>query len=700
MHCTTRIPCRTFLSASIQAAISSLLLVSLANAATCTVNSNTDDPVDASAKVTAVPPGPWSGANASTVTLRDCIVAADLMTGSTGVPTSPGMTIDASGIAGQTVTLGDALPLIFNNTTIDGGAGAAVTLDGANAHRIFFVSGLPILPATPLPPADPDGAQAVAVMLNKLILQHGLAKGGDTTGGGGGMGAGGALFVNQLASVVLNNVSFTANAATGGTGGRGTGGGGGMGPGTSRRGGGGLGAPSTGDGGAGIGTGGVYASGQSGGFGGQGLGQISSAQGFNSLFFDVDGGTGASGKGLIGGGGNYVGSLHQGGFGSGGGAGNASSDLGGFGGGGGAVVMGAQKTARHSSGGFGGGGGSGQTVQGGNGGFGGGGGGGYYAGAGYTGAYGYGGVGGGGGCTPGCPSYYASGGGGAGFGGGVFVRAGGSLLFQGNSVAGISGGAVTLGAGGEPGRNDGAAVGSGLFLMSGATTTFDILGGYTIADAIADDSVASVPAGHTYRQGNGSGAALTKSGVGTLNLSAISTYSGTTTVSAGVLRVGSPGSISASATVVDADGTLTGDGAVHSVDSSGTGAPGTSINPTGTLTVNATLTLHPSALTCFHLDGASNATSHFNVGDTASLGGVARLDFAATPVAGTTYTVIHAASISGVFSRFETNSPNLSGNFNYGATDVTFTVTVGDSVFRDGFESSGSGSLCAAAFTN
>jgi hypothetical protein len=140
MHCSTRPLRRNTLSVLVQASLPCLFAVSLAHAATCTVNSATDDPADASAKVTAVPPNPWSGANASVVTLRDCILAANLMTGSTGTPNGS-MTIDASASAGQTIALQDSLPLLFNNTTIDAGNGNPVTIDGGNGHRPYLPTG-------------------------------------------------------------------------------------------------------------------------------------------------------------------------------------------------------------------------------------------------------------------------------------------------------------------------------------------------------------------------------------------------------------------------------------------------------------------------------------------------------------------------------------------------------------------------------
>ncbi len=133
MH--AKLSSRRVLAIAVEASLFSASASTLAAAATCTVNSNTDDPADASAKVTTVDSSGWAGANKSTISLRDCIVAANLMTGSLGAPAAEGMTIDLSAIPGQTITLGDALPLIFNNTNVDAGAGAPVTVDGAGAHR-------------------------------------------------------------------------------------------------------------------------------------------------------------------------------------------------------------------------------------------------------------------------------------------------------------------------------------------------------------------------------------------------------------------------------------------------------------------------------------------------------------------------------------------------------------------------------------
>ncbi|HEX3123017.1 MAG TPA: hypothetical protein VHQ21_06905, partial [Rhodanobacteraceae bacterium] len=289
---TTRALRRNVLASFVRASLASTVVVSSAHAASvCTVVTNGDDPASASAAVTA---------QTISGTLRDCILASNLLTGAVGAP-SGSMTISFSaaafaGGATNTIMLGDALPMIFNNTTIDASAlTQPVVVDGGGAHRIFFVSGLPDSTqnynATGLP--DPDGALPIDVTFKHLALRNGKAKGGD--GGGGGLGAGGALFVNKNANVVLRDVSFEDNAALGGgalgaghsVGGGGMGGSGGeYGAGKKYGGGGGIGGSGF-YGGGGIGTAGSTTNAihgaipsYGGRFGGTGIGQYSSVQSF------------------------------------------------------------------------------------------------------------------------------------------------------------------------------------------------------------------------------------------------------------------------------------------------------------------------------------------------------------------------------------------------------------------------------------
>src|SRR5450432_185844 len=100
----------------VQASFASIFAVSLAHAAvtSCVVNTTLDDPSTASATV---------GVNTASGTLRDCILSANLTTGSNGKPTLPGMTITfIPGMSGATISLNNDLPLLFNNTTIDASA--------------------------------------------------------------------------------------------------------------------------------------------------------------------------------------------------------------------------------------------------------------------------------------------------------------------------------------------------------------------------------------------------------------------------------------------------------------------------------------------------------------------------------------------------------------------------------------------------
>jgi hypothetical protein len=668
----------------------------------CAVNSNTDDPGDgsttgASNKVTdANNSAIWNydAGQPNVITLRDCIVAANLLTGSTGAPTTPGMTIDLSAIGGQTITLLDNLPLLFNNMAVSAGVGGTpVTIDGGGAHRIFFVSGLPSIPGVGLP--SPDDAQPISVSLITLTLQNGKASGGTAFDGGGGMGAGGALFINKAATTYTYNVNFSGNAAVGGSFANSYANGGGGGGSLRLRGGGGLGgmsgtSGSNGSGGGGIGTNSTSGNGSvGGGFGGTGIGQISNAQAFGAGF--GGGAYDSSGNGGIGGGGGAgSNTVHLGGFGGGGGTDQFYGGHGGFGGGG------ASSYGIAGKGGFGGGGGSGGRTgfssigAGGKGGFGSGGGGCVAA---CPSAAGIGGVGGGSGVRADPPQ----GGGGAGFGGAVFMRGGGKLYFGAYAHGGgIAGGSASAGLGGSITTN-GAASASGLFLASGALAVFNVANQNTfrITDSIGDDSATSLPPGGSYGAGctlggndngdpsNGTvypcGASLLKEGTGTLLLDSVAnTYAGTTTVFGGT--VGGTGTI---AGPVDLYGVLSpGDPAAASgIGTLNTGALHWETGGTVALQLGAT----PSASDLLNVNGAlvkAGSTFAFAFGCG---------DFCAQ--VGSTYTLIQStdasAFTSGDFSfTIDATYQDLQGTFSINGNAVQFTVdsVTPDRVFSNGFD--------------
>lgn len=478
-----------------------------------------------------------------------------------------------------TIVLQDMLPLLnltssSNTLTIDGSnSGEQIVLDGNSIQRGFF-------------------AKQGTVYIQNMTIQNTLAQGGDggITAGGGGLGAGAALFVDQ-AIVSIANVSVSLNASQGGNGGgmvaTQLGGGGGMGGdgGSVRGGGGGLG----GTGGSATnnlvyGGGGGIAPGGNGGNGdpvtpgagqtGGAYGGASGGAGFSGAAGGINGGGGggsdATGGGGGGGDGGGSGTAIAGGDGGYGGGGGSDGGQGGFGGGGG----------NGGNGGFGGGGGNG-----GNGGFGGGGGG-----------IGIGGQGGGDGNA-------GSGGGGAALGGAIFVNAenGGKLLITGPMT--IADNTVT----GGTGANAGAAAGSALLATTGsnALRISPRNGEVVVIDGvIGDNSPVTLPAGNSYRPGTGTGNTLEKHRRGVLVLSGDNTYSGTTKVYGGELRLA--GSVARDLEVFSS-GLLTGTGRVGrhlTVYSGATIKPGNSI---GTLFVSGNYTQHFGSTYVVEFDSAGNS---------------------------------------------------------------------------------------------
>ncbi|MBY0502257.1 MAG: autotransporter domain-containing protein, partial [Alphaproteobacteria bacterium] len=473
-----------------------------------------------------------------------------------------------------TIKLQTELPMIFSNMAIQqGNIGGTLTLDGSgsNVRRGLFISGLPASAsdATQTP-------QPINVTLTNLNFQNFTAKGGN--GSGGGMGAGGALFINQNASVMIQDVTFSNNKAVGGNGSSTQSlGGGGLGGNGGNSGGGGI----AGNGGSGgLAGGGIGGNGGGnglsggGGFGGTGIGQILSTQNLATAGISQGGsspqggsngggggantagapgdGTGLGGNGggpnLISSGGGGSGGASgngqnggNGGIGGGGGGGHGAAGLGGFGGGG----AGGSGQAKAAMGGFGGGGGggsggSGSARAGGPGGFGGGGG------FSSNGATGSGGFGGGAGAYSSASSGFGggspangSGGGGAAMGGSIFVVGGGNLTIMG-ATSSMSGGNLTVGTGGA---NNAQAFGNGIFLNSSingqtlnGTLTFNPDEGstFTYSDVITDQT----GSGGTDANAGSWGVTLGVAGepAGTLVLGGKNTYSGSTTINSGTLQ--------------------------------------------------------------------------------------------------------------------------------------------------------------------
>jgi hypothetical protein len=358
--------------------------------------------------------------------------------------TGPNQTVQINLLANATYTLTgvdnywygpNGLPPIDNNITIAGN-GATITRSSGTSpdFRFFYVSGGLELPGGTL-------------TLQDLTLSNGVAKGGDGfSGGGGGLGAGGAIF-NQ-GSVTLQGVTLNNNQAIGGAGGTFNGstfgGGGGMG----------SSADTNGNGG---GFGGILANGPYGGGGGAGSngGGGGGGGGFRGGANDS---SGLSGSGATGGNGGGRGL-----FGGSGGAALNTAGIGGDGGGGGAGDGNAGLSgASGAAFGFG---GSGSGLEGGGGG----------------------GVGGGGGGGN-------TGGGGGGFGGG----------------GGYNGGAAGFGAGaggtGGSGGQGGSGLGGAIFNMGAAFSQSGVLN--VINSTLTGDSAIGGAGGSGGAGGNGFGGAI------------------------------------------------------------------------------------------------------------------------------------------------------------------------------------------------
>jgi uncharacterized repeat protein (TIGR01451 family) len=358
-----------------------------------------------------------------------------------------------------------ATPIIVKTITIQGN-GATLQWTGSGHSRLFAV-GEASTPSISLDVPTGTVSGTGNLTLQDVYVQNFSVKGGDgAADGGGGLGAGGAIYVGKVSSGVpaltVENSTFANNGATGGNGGSpgSAGGGGGLG------GNGGTGGFSSLSGFSGGGGGGSRGDGASGGGGGGG----GTVFGGGPFFYDPNrnGDDGGPGGYLCGGdGGNFGSGSNDGHDGAcpGGGGGGAGTDF----------TINSYATFNGGNGAYGGGGGGGNT-NGGNGGFGGGGGD-SGSGCAFSPCSGSGGFGGGGGdLTTGgrfggnggtCSGSHDCGGGGGGALGGAIFNDSGTVAIR-NST--FYANAVLRGPGGDSGVDKGGDSGAAIFSRNGSLT--------------------------------------------------------------------------------------------------------------------------------------------------------------------------------------------------------------------------------------
>ena len=270
------------------------------------------------------------------------------------------------------------------------------------------------------------------------------------------------------------------------------------------------------------------------------------------------------------------------------------------------------------------------------------------------------------------------------------VNSGGTFDLQGytQTVGSVSGaGSIALGAGTlNAGKDNSDTTFSGTISGTGSITkqgtgTLTLTGGNTysggttISSGILKGSTTSLQGNVvnngmlTFDQSNdgtfggvisGSGS-VAKSGSGSLILTGRNTYSGGTTLSAGILRVN--GSVTGLLTVMNG-GTLGGTGTVGSLDSSGAVGPGNSI---GTLSVSGNYTQRSTGT--LQIELSPSQADKLVVGGAASLdGGLAVLPQTGSYSAGTKYPIITAQSVSGTFKSVSVSNADRLGGLSVGVT--------------------------------
>lgn len=256
-----------------------------------------------------------------------------------------------------------------------------------------------------------------------------------------------------------------------------------------------------------------------------------------------------------------------------------------------------------------------------------------------------------------------------------FVRGDGSAIQTGEgddvltntgTITGNTGLAINM-EGGSDTVNFSTGTITGAIDGGAGTDTLNLGAGVSNGSAIKRVETIGVASGTATLSGVVSGTTLTKSGAGTLVLSADNTYTGGTTVSAGTLRVeNSTGSATGAGNVAVASAaTLAGGGIIGgNVTLDGILAPG---NLVGTLTVNGTVTWNGDVSKAWQFDlSTGNTSDHLAVGGdfTKGLGSDFVFDF-------------KGSSEAGVFTLAQWGGTTnfTSGDFTYVNLDAGYTAS-------------------------